>query len=186
MVTPFNVIQALEADFSEKRARETAVSQEDLRFLKIVGDNICKDQEGYYVMPLPFKEERPRLPSNRIVAKRRLDHLKRRFKTDKKYQEDYKCFMKDIIEHGDAERVPESELNQEITWYIPHHGVYHPKKPGKIRVVFDCSSKYRGTSLNDHLLQGPDMTNTLIGVLCRFRQGQVAIMCDVERMFHQF
>lgn len=72
------------------------------------------------------------------------------------------------------------------TWYIPHHGVYHPRKPGKLRVVFDCSARYKNTSLNEHLLTGPDLTNALTGVLCRFRQHPVAIMCDVEKMFHQF
>ncbi|XP_061759534.1 uncharacterized protein LOC133554580 isoform X7 [Nerophis ophidion] len=45
---------------------------------------------------------------------------------------------------------------------------------------------FTGTSLNDHLLTGPDLTNTLVGVLCRFRKGPIAFMCDVERMFHQF
>ena len=69
--------------------------------------------------------------------------------------------------------------------YIPHHGVYHPKKPDKLRVVFDCSAKYKGQSLNDHLLQGPNLTNTLIGVLCRFRKEPIAFMCDIEAMFHQ-
>ena len=48
--------------------------------------------------------------------------------------------------------------------YIPHHGIYHPKK-NKIRVVFDCSARFKGTSLNDHLLSGPDLTNNLMGVL---------------------
>ena len=52
--------------------------------------------------------------------------------------------------------------------YVPHHGLYHPKKPGKIRVVFDCSAQYAGISLNQKLLQGPDLTNSLVGVLCRF------------------
>ena len=64
--------------------------------------------------------------------------------------------------------------------YIPHHGVYHPKKPGKIRVVFDCSARYPGTSLNQVLLQGPDLTNNLVGVLCRFRRDTVALSCDVQ------
>lgn len=40
--------------------------------------------------------------------------------------------------------------------------------------------------MNDHLLTGLELTNTLVGVLCRFSKGPVAIMCDVERMFHQF
>ena len=70
--------------------------------------------------------------------------------------------------------------------YVPHTGVYHPKKPDKIRVVFDCSAKYGGVSLNDHLLQGPDLTNGLLGVLCRFRKEEVAFMVDVKSMFHQF
>ncbi len=29
------------------------------------------------------------------------------------------------------------------------------------------------------------MTNTLAGVLCRFRQEPVAITCDIKGMFHQ-
>jgi len=39
-------------------------------------------------------------------------------------------------------------------------------------------------SLNEQLLQGPDLTNTLIGVLLRFREHPVALMADVESMFY--
>lgn len=92
--------------------------------------------------------------------------------------------MNDIISLGDAERVPDEELENDPAWYIPHHAVYHPQKPGKIHVVCDCSAKFQETSLNDHLLTGPDLTNMLIGVLCRFWKGPVAVMSDVERMFH--
>lgn len=105
---------------------------------------------------------------------------------DKQYHKDYVAFMSETIARGDAEKVPEVEVHKSPVWYIPHHGVYHPQKPGKIRVVFDCSAKFQGVSLNDHLLTGPELTNTLIGVLCRFRKGPVAVMCDIERMFHQF
>ena len=67
---------------------------------------------------------------------------------------------------------------------MPHHGVRHPKKH-KLRVVFDCSASFQGTSLNDELIQGPNLTNTLLGVLIRFRQEPVAMMADIEGMFHQ-
>ena len=40
--------------------------------------------------------------------------------------------------------------------------------------------------MNDHHLKGLHLTNTLIGVLSRFRQEPVAFMCDVEQMFHLF
>ncbi|KAM3875257.1 uncharacterized protein ACN63O_000311 [Diretmus argenteus] len=58
-------------------------------------------------------------------------------------------------------------------------------KKQKIRVVFDCGASYKGMTLNEQLLQGPDMTSSLVGVLTRFRQEQVAVMADVESMFHQ-
>ena len=61
----------------------------------------------------------------------------------------------------------------------------HPKKPEKVRVIFDCAAKYQGTSLNDQTLQGPDLTNSLTGVLIRFREEQIALMADTEAMFHQ-
>ena len=61
----------------------------------------------------------------------------------------------------------------------------HPKKPEKVGVIFDCAAKYQGTSLNDQTLQGPDLTNSLTGVLIRFREEQIALMADIEAMFHQ-
>ena len=70
-------------------------------------------------------------------------------------------------------------------WYIPHHGAYHPHKPGKLRVVFACSANYRGQSLNGHLLQGPNLINTLVGILFRFRKAKVYVSCDIKSMFHQ-
>ena len=70
-------------------------------------------------------------------------------------------------------------------WYIPHHSVQHPAKPEKTRVVFDGSAKYCGTSLNSQLLQGPNLANTLIGVLIRFRKERVAFMADIQEMFYQ-
>ena len=57
--------------------------------------------------------------------------------------------------------------------------------PGKIRVVFDCSARYKGRSLDDKLLRGPDLTNFHLGVLTRFWQERMAIMADIDGMFHQ-
>ena len=61
----------------------------------------------------------------------------------------------------------------------------NPNKPGKLRVVFDAAAEFEGASLNKALLSGPDVTNNLVAVLLRFREGNVGVAADVEAMFHQ-
>ena len=68
--------------------------------------------------------------------------------------------------------------------HILHHRVYHPHKPGKIRVIFDCSAKFMSKSLNDMLYKGSNLTNSLVGVLSRFRADRVAVIADIESMFY--
>ena len=92
--------------------------------------------------------------------------------------------MKDIIAKGYV-RESTTEAASGKTWYLPHHDVYHPNNPGKITVVFDLSADYKGKYLNRELLSGPDLTNQIVGVLLRFREDQIAVMEDVEGMFHQ-
>ena len=104
---------------------------------------------------------------------------------DEIYKEKYTDFKQETIEHGYAEFAPSPEPEGR-TYYIPHHGVFHPQKKDNIRVVFDCSTKVDGTSLNDKLLKGPDLINALIGVLIRFRLGPIAYLGDMEKIFYQF
>ncbi len=46
-------------------------------------------------------------------------------------------------------------------WYIPHHLVEHNGKP---RIVFNCSYQWKGMSLNNQLLPGPQLGPSLLGV----------------------
>ena len=63
--------------------------------------------------------------------------------------------------------------------------MYHPAKPNKIQVVFDCSAEYAGRSINKKLMAGPDFTNQIVGTLIRFRQERIAFVADIEKMFFQ-
>ena len=63
--------------------------------------------------------------------------------------------------------------------------MFHPQKKDKIRVVFDAAALHDGVSLNNQLHQDPDLTNSLLGVLLRFRQDPVALVADIEGMFNQ-
>ena len=116
----------------------------------------------HYSMPLSFKEtEQPTLPCNKPTAIRRLTNL--RFIKEPKYFDDYSKFMSKLLVNNHAEKVPIDELDKPgKVWYLPHHGAYHPRKPDKIRVVFDGSTSYQGIVLNNLLLKGPDLNNTLV------------------------
>ncbi len=172
-------------DFSERTADEREMSREDLRFMSIMNSTVML-QDGHYSLRLPFKADDVTLPDNLCVAKQRLHGLKRKLERNQEFHEKYTHFLSDVIHKGYAEKVPDHQLDRVDgkVWYIPHHGVFHPKK-GSLRVVFDCGATYKGTSLNSQLLQGPNLTNSLVGVLLKFRQEPVAFMADIEAMFHQ-
>ena len=142
-------------------------------------------EDLHYEMPLPFKHLNIQLPNNYAQAEKHLIGLKRRLKADERYYADYYSFMSDTISKGYDSKV-DDEFKHEVgrTWYLPHHGIYHPQK-AKVCVVFDCSATFDGHSLNDKLLQGPELTSNLLGVLTRFQQAKYAFMADIKKMFFQ-
>ncbi|KAK0132197.1 hypothetical protein N1851_032987 [Merluccius polli] len=143
------------------------------------------DNNNSWVAPLPFRTQRPRLPNNREQALARFTSLCRTLEREPEMKSHFLAFMQKIFDQDHAELAPPLHDGEEC-WYLPSFGVYHPRKPGQIRVVFDSSASYLGLSLNDVLLTGPDLNNSLLGVLMRFRCEQVAITSDIEQMFHSF
>ena len=159
---------------------------EDHKAMKIVDDTISK-VDGHYQIGLLWKQEVPSLPFNRAAAEARLQHLKRRFSRDPDLEAKYRAVIDDYVIKGCARKLTPEEAARKsnITWYLPHHPVFNVNKPQKCRVVFDAAAKFNGASLNDQLYQGPDLANSLTGVLIRFRQDKVAFIADLEAMFHQ-
>ena len=142
---------------------------------------------GHYQLAIPFKSDPPGLVDNRPMAEWRLRSLGKRLSKTPELQERYRKEIDNLLVRGFAEKVPDVELDAAPgrTWYLPHHCVFNPNKREKLRVVFGCAAKSQGKSLNDMVLQGPDLMNRLVGVLARFRKHPVGIMADVEAMFHQ-
>ena len=162
-----------------------SMSLNDKKALSIMEETV-KLENGHYQIALPWITYPPRLENNKSLAENRLKTLRKRLQREPVVLEKYKEFMNNLISNDYARKVGSQEPGPLGThWYLPHHPVFNPQKPGKIRIVFDCSAKHRDTSLNDQLLQGPDLTNTLVGVLSRFREDHIALMSDVEAMFHQ-
>jgi hypothetical protein len=152
-----------------------------------IWDETATLADGHYQLDIPFRSRPPSLPYNRSLAEHRVKLLQRRFEKDPVLYERYKVEMSTLLVKGYAEEVPAEELSRSDggVWYLPHHPVLNEKKPDKLRIVFDCAAKWQGTSLNDNVYQGPDMMNSLVGILMRFRQYPVAVMADIEAMFNQ-
>ena len=55
----------------------------------------------------------------------------------------------------------------------------------KLELYLTAVLKYKGNSLNQNLLSGPDLTNQLISVLHKFRLKPVAFTVDIQAMYYQ-
>ena len=144
------------------------ISFEDQNFLKLMDEKSRKVGE-YFEIPFPQKDRPVKLPNNRSIAEKRLHCLKSRFIRNPEFFADYKGFIEDLLIKGYAKKSTEKPPDGQ-TWYIPHHGVYHPNKPGIIRVVFECSADFKETSLNKNFISGPDLANEIVGVIIKFRE----------------
>ncbi|XP_056017478.1 uncharacterized protein LOC130053872 [Ostrea edulis] len=172
--------------FEKRKDDDTpGLSYEDKQFLEIMDKKMYKGQDGCWTAPLPFRQNRQYLPNNKPQAMKRARMLDANLRRNPEKMKHAIGFMKKILDCEHAEEAPELHASTEC-WYLPLFAVYHPKKPGNIRCVFDSSAKYGGVSLNDVLLTGPDLVNSLLGILLRFRQGPVAITADIEQMFYRF
>ena len=168
--------------YSDMPGMSSEYSAEDVRFMDVMSTRMFQRTDKHYEAPLPLKSDSP-FPMNRYLAEKRLQSLKRKFHKDPSYHRQYDSVIKDMLDNGFAEVVPPDESPSDgRTWYIPHHGVIQ----SKLRVVFDCSATCQGVSLNERLLQGPDLSNSLLGILLRFRLGEVGVTCDIQKMYHQF
>ena len=87
--------------------------------------------------------------------------------------ENYDKIINEQCEIGIIEKVyMNSEHEDHMTHYIPHHAVVDAAKPTtKVRIVYDASAKPKSDnkSLNECLYRGPVMLKDLCGLLLHFR-----------------
>lgn len=162
-------------------------SKENLRAKEILKNTTVRKGERFET-GLLWRYDKFELPESYHMALRRLECLERKMallpglknNICRQIQE-YQCKQY-------AHRASEQELNSADTrriWYLPIGTVINPKKPEKVRLIWDAAAKVDGISLNSVLLKGPDMLSSLPGVLFYFREKSVAICGDIREMFHQ-
>ena len=130
-----------------------------------------QNRNGYKVK-LPFKEFQNIIPDNFENCKRRLNSLKEKFLNNEYLLSGYNQIIKDQLQADVIKKLEQHITEPEVgqVHYLPHRPVIRSdKQTSKVRTVYDTSSKIGNSpSLNDYLLPGPSLFESLLGVLIRF------------------
>ncbi|XP_055910779.1 uncharacterized protein LOC129945147 [Eupeodes corollae] len=144
------------------------------------------NQDGRYVVSLPFNKTSVVFGDSRGAALNMLHSMERRFSKNPILKQQYIDFMREYERLGHMKIVPINDLSCP-SFYLPHHAVLKPDSATtKLRVVFNASYKSsNGHSLNDYLHVGPTIQNDLFTCLIRFRKNKIAIKADIAKMYRQ-
>lgn len=162
-----------------KKEMELAIME---HFLKTVSVN----PEGRYEVRMPWIEGHPPISSNLKMAKTRLDSLVNKLQKDG-YYEEYRQVLCEWLAESIIEEVPDNELQNESSHYLPHrHVVKLNSATTKVRPVFDASAREKGfPSLNQCLEKGINLIALVPSILTRFRLSKIGIVSDIRKAFLQ-
>ncbi|XP_055907255.1 uncharacterized protein LOC129942380 [Eupeodes corollae] len=160
-------------------------SREDERALNIMKTTTTKLEDYRWQTGLLWKRDDTRLPDSKFAARQRLYLLEKKLDKDPVLRKAYGDIIDDYLQKKYLVNAEDKDLIGSKTWYLPHFPVINPMKPHKIRIVFDAAARSNGIALNDELIQGPDLLQSLPGVLFKFRQGQFGFTADIKEMFHR-
>lgn len=161
-------------------------SNEDNRASELLRSSTVR-KTNHFETGLLWKFDDIKLPNSFPMARKRLMCLEKKMTQNAQLEISLKQMIRDYITKGYARKLCSHELTLTFPriWYLPMFSVTNPKKPNKVRLVWDAAAKVKDVSLNSVLLKGPDQLSPLPGVLARFRQRKVALCADIAEMFHQ-
>ncbi|XP_058836884.1 uncharacterized protein LOC131693240 [Topomyia yanbarensis] len=137
---------------------------------------------------LLWRDDVRRFPDSYSMALRRMKALERKLEKDPVLKQIVCQQISDYLAKGYAHKITNAEITNtpnSAVWYLPVNVVLNPRKPGKVRLVWDAAASVGGISLNSELLKGPDMLIPLPRVICHFRERPIAFGGDIQEMYHQ-
>ena len=163
------------------------MSKEERKELTLI-EQSCKLKGNQWQISYPWKKDASLLPNNYEQVLKKLESTERRLLKNPKHAESYDMQIKEMETMGFARKLTQEELESYNgpVHYISHHAVVRPeKKSTPVRIVFNSSATYKGHTLNDYWYKGPDLLNSLFGVILRFRENPVAVCADISKMYHR-
>ncbi|XP_063618245.1 uncharacterized protein LOC134791133 [Cydia splendana] len=170
---------------AEPKVHSRLFTTEEQRCEDFFASTTVRDQQGRYVVKLPFRDDPTCKGNSRKIAVKRLHSLERKFEKDSTLKARYTEVIKEYEQLGHMKPVTEQDHKKEEAIYLPHHAVIREdKSTTKVRVVLDASSKYEdGISLNDQLMTGPTLQPELRHLILRWRQYPVCLVADIVKMY---
>ena len=118
-----------------------------------------------YNVGIMWAADNTQLPNNYFSSLVQLKSLEKGLAKDEDLREKNTSTIKEDLIKGYVIEVPDAhkvENRSDKEWYLPHHPVLNPNKPGKVRRVLNGAAKFHGASLIESLLTGPDLLHNLI------------------------
>lgn len=173
--------------FGVKVSTESLKSMKDKKALEVLKQTTKRVDDGKrFETGLIWKQDNIKFPNSYPMAFKRLECVERKVKKDETMRKEYQSKMDEHEKKNYFRKLSKQEarIHTDRTWYAPHNGVYNPNKtPVKLRITFDLAAEVDGVSVNSMLLKGPDVYNSIVGVLFRFREYSVAVTGDIQEMF---
>lgn len=168
-----------------KPVGEVPESEEDKRSRMIL-EKTTRRVSGRFETGLLWKSDDIVFPDSFPMAVQRLKSLERKLSREPSLRARVHEKIEEYVAKGYCHRASLTELDSvdcTRVWYLPLCVVVNPKKPHKVRVVWDAAAKVNGVSFNSALLKGPDLLTSIVCVLYHFREHRVAVTGDIEEMF---
>lgn len=135
----------------------------------------------------PWVEDPATLPSNRSAVEATFLRTERQLAREPEWKAAYAAQVHEMVKRRAAMRLTKDVLHAWTgpVWYISHLIALNPHSvTTPVRLVWNSSQKCRGVSLNDLLLKGPDVLNSIRAVLLKFRRGGFAALGDIKKMYN--
>ncbi|KAF2903423.1 hypothetical protein ILUMI_02763 [Ignelater luminosus] len=167
----------------EKRPTARCMSKEEKECESYFLRTVQRNEEGHFVVPIPFKKLVQRLGDLRQNAFSRIYSLERKLKKHPQLQQNFTAFMAEYERLGLMLLVGENE-EFSVLYYLPHDGVVREESvTTKLCVVFDGSTQSDlGYSLNNLQFVGPTIQNDLLVIILRFRQDNYVVSADIAKL----
>lgn len=185
-------------EMEEAPRKKKRFTNEEMKCEEVFKKSYRRLSDGRPQVRLPFKENpSENLGESRNQAVARWLAMERKLEKDKNLRHDYMKAIQEHLDLGHMERISTWEKEHKIQqkdgnfkyscYYIPHHAVVREEsKTTKTRIVFDASAKTNsGKSLNEILMVGPTIQESLIIRLMKWRIHKFALRGDITKMYRQ-